>query len=101
MKGRDEEYLRLLEINKKEYEKALDEWKAKKKETIEKGFTFKLRKPTIKRVRMPKPEKPKKPRGDKIKKPAPDDSLKAVIRIFCSHLQANRKLKLVDNEFEF
>ena len=100
-KGREAEYQKLLDINKENYQKELDEWKKKKEDVIKKGFTFKLKKPTLKRVKLQNPEKPRKPRGEKINKPAPDESLKAMIRIFCSHLSANRDLKLIDKDFEF
>ncbi len=94
-------YLKLFEINKLNHQIDLDIWKIKKNEVIQKGFTFKLIKPKFIKVKMLNPEKPKKPRGENVKKPAPDESLKAMIRMFCTHLSDNRDRKFRDKNFTF
>jgi transposase len=98
---RQEEYSKLREINKLKLKTQIEEWKKKRSNVIKKGFTFKLKKPKLEKVKMEKPEKTKKPRGKVIKKPAPDESLKAIIRMFCSHLSDNRDRKVKDKDFVF
>jgi len=98
---REEEYLKQRQIKKEEYLKKLEEWKEKKAKVIKSGFTFKLKKPAIEKVKLPNPEKPRKPRGINIKKPAPDESLKGIIKLFCTHLSTNRDLKTLKKDFVF
>lgn len=95
-----EEYTKLKDQVKAKYAKEMKIYKEKllknKKSTVKEV----LIKPVLEKVKLDKPKKEPKQRDKSIKKPAPDDTLKAVIRDFCTALSNARNKAFEDGKFD-